>query len=261
MVKIIEKGDSMKIKNFILFSASILITQIATAESFSVTFKGKPKLNDNLYVFAADVSGSINQGNIKYEVDQPFKETLKELDESFMAHVDFSKGKWGIFADKQIVKTSQEKNAMSIPVALNTKLDQSSYGLYYQAYVSPFFDFKSHSKLIVEPTIGVHRTQAEASLAAFNKTAAIDTSWNEFFWGSRFKYNFDTTWNLASEVTFGVENTISAQAYLGYRFPIMNRDLNLRAGYKYFEQDYKSNNFHWEIRQQGPVIGINLPIF
>ncbi len=41
----------------------------------------------------------------------------------------------------------------------------------------------------------------------------------------------------------------------------MNREINLRAGYRYFEQDYKSNNFHWDIRQYGPVIGINLPIF
>lgn len=28
-----------------------------------------------------------------------------------------------------------------------------------------------------------------------------------------------------------------------------------------FEKKYKSNNFHWNISQQGPVLGINLPIF
>ncbi|MFW1816391.1 hypothetical protein ACG9X6_17290 [Acinetobacter guillouiae] len=33
--------------------------------------------------------------------------------------------------------------------------------------------------------------------------------------------------------------------------------LNLPA----FEKNYKSNNFHWNISQQGPVLGINLPIF
>lgn len=251
----------MKIIISLFLPIGILLSPTANAEDFTETFQGKPKLNLNLYVFAADVNGSINQNNIKYDVDQPFKETMKELDSSFMAHLDFSKGKWGVYADKQIVKTSQDKKAMNIPIALSTKLDQSSYGLYYQAYVSPYTTGKNQPKLIVEPTIGMHRTKAEAALVALNKTAEIDTSWNEFFWGSRFKYNFDTPWNLSSEITFGIENTISAQAYLGYRLPVMNREINLRAGYRYFEQDYKSNNFHWDIRQYGPVIGINLPIF
>ncbi len=40
---------------------------------------------------------------------------------------------------------------------------------------------KNQPKLIVEPTIGMHRTKAEAALVALNKTAEIDTSWNEFF--------------------------------------------------------------------------------
>ncbi|OTG81620.1 hypothetical protein [Acinetobacter sp. ANC 4648] len=251
----------MKTKTYLYLSMGILLNQTAMAESFIETFQGAPKLNVNLYVFAADVNGSISQGNINYDVDQPFKETIKELDSSFMAHADLSKGKWGLFADKQIVKTAQNKNAMNLPIALNTKLDQSSYGIYYQAYISPYVTSKSQPKLIIEPTIGVHNTKAEATLGVLNKTAKIDTSWDEFFWGSRFKYNFDSPWNLASEVTFGVENTISAQAYLGYRIPIMNRNLNLRVGYRYFEQDYKSNHFQWDIQQHGPVIGMNLPIF
>ena len=251
----------MNIKKYLYLSFGALFSQAAAAGSFAESFEGAPKLNINLYVFAADVDGSVGKGNIKYDVDQPFKETVKELDESYMAHVDLSKGKWGIYADRQIVKTSQDKQAMHLPVAVNTKLDQSSYGAYYQAYVSPELTAKKQPKLIVEPTIGVHRTEAKAALAVLNQSAETGASWDEFFRGSRFKYNFNSPWNLASEVTFGAENTVSAQAYLGYRIPAFNRAVNVRAGYRYFEQDYKSNNFHWEIRQHGPVIGINLPIF
>ena len=251
----------MNIKKYLYLSFGVLFSQAAAAGSFAETFEGAPKLNLNLYVFAADVDGSIGKGNAKYDVDQPFKETVKELDESYMAHVDLSKGKWGIYADRQMVKTSQDRQAMHLPVAVHTKLEQNSYGAYYQAYVSPELTAKNQPKLIVEPTIGVHRTEAEAALAVLNQSAETEASWNEFFWGSRFKYNFNSPWNLASEVTFGAENTRSAQAYLGYRIPVFNRALNVRAGYRYFEQDYKSSNFHWEIRQHGPVIGINLPIF
>lgn len=251
----------MIFNRYLYLTFGIFFTQVTFAESFIDSFNGATKLNINLYAFAADVDGSIKKDNIKYNVDQPFKETIKDLDRSFMVHIDISKGKWGIFADKQMVKTSQEKSAMNIPVAISTKLDQSSYGIYYQAYASPYTTSQNQPKFIVEPTIGIHRTEAEAKLSVLNKMAEIGTSWNEAFWGSRFKYNFDSPWNLSSEVTFGVENTISAQAYLGYRIPILNRNLNLTAGYRYFEQDYKSNNFHWDIQQQGPVVGINLPIF
>ena len=64
-----------------------------------------------------------------------------------------------------------------------------------------------------------------------------------------------------SELTFGVKDTVSAQAYLGYRIPIQDRHLNLRVGYRYLEQDYKSTDFHWDMRQHGAVVGVNLPIF
>lgn len=251
----------MNFNRCLVITIGIIFYQSAYAESFLDTFDGAPKLNINLYVFAADVDGVIKKGNIQYDVDQPFNETIKELDHSFMAHADLNKGKWGVFSDKQLVKTSQEKNTMNISIALTTELDQSSYGVYYQAYVSPFYTTLNQRKLIIEPTIGIHRTKAEVTVSVLNKKAEIGTSWNEPFWGSRFKYNFDTPWNLSSEVTFGIENTISAHAYLGYRIPVLNRNINFRAGYRYFEQDYKVDNFHWNTQQHGPVVGFNLPIF
>ncbi|RZG44405.1 porin family protein [Acinetobacter wuhouensis] len=251
----------MKINRYLCFSLGILLSQVTFSSELSESLQGSPKLNINLYAFAADVDGKISKGKVNYDVDQPFKETLKDLDRSFMGHVDLSKGKWGIYTDLQKVETSQEKSAMHIPIALGTKLDQRSYGIYYQAYISPEKTAKNQAKLIVEPTVGTHRTKAEATLAVLNQGIDVHATWDEFFWGSRFKYNFDSSWNLASEVTFGSENTISAQAYIGYRIPVLSRDLNLRAGYRYFEQDYKSDHFHWDIRQHGPVIGINLPIF
>lgn len=252
----------MKINKYLLFlSTGILLNQTTNAESFIETWQGAPKFNINLYTFAADVDGSIKKGSINYHVDQPVEETLKHLDRSFMAYADLSKGAWGIYTDLQNVKTSQEKSVINLPIALATKLNQNSYGIYYQAYISPEVTAQNYPKMILEPTIGVHRTKIGATLNLLNQQLETKTQWNEFFWGTRFKYNFNSPWNLASELTFGAENTLSTQAYLGYRIPINNRLLNLRIGYRYLEQDYKSNDFHWRIHQHGPVIGINLPTF
>ena len=251
----------MSINKYLFFMAGVLLSQTATAETFTEAFQGAPKLNFNLYAFAADVDGSINKGRIKYDLDQPFEETIKHLDRSYMAHIDLRKGEWGVYTDLQNVETSQEKNVMNLPIALSTQLKQNNYGIYYQAYISPELTSEKEPRLIIEPTIGVHRTDVEATLTALNKQIETDIEWDEFFWGSRFKYNTNTPWNVAAELTFGTENTLSAQAYLGYRIPISDRSLNLRAGYRYLEQDYRSNDFRWDIRQHGPVIGISLPIF
>lgn len=252
----------MRINKYLLFlSIGILLNQTTTAESFTETWQGAPKFNIHLYTFAADVDGSIKKGPINYHVDQPVEETLKHLDRSFMAYADLRKGAWGIYTDLQSVKTSQEKSVMSLPIALRTQLKQNNYGIYYQAYISPEVTAQNYPKMIVEPTIGIHRTKAEATLTLLNQHLETETQWNEFFWGTRFKYNFDSPWNLASELTFGAENTLSTHAYLGYRIPVQDQHLTLRVGYRYLEQDYKSKDFHWDIRQHGPVIGINLPIF
>ena len=248
-------------KNIIFVTAILCSQTIFANNSFTESFEGKPHINANFYVFAADVNGSLSEKNIKYDVDQPFSDTVKNLDQVYMSYIDFSKGDWGVYIDKQLVKTSKDEQVLHIPLALKTKLDQTSYGIYYQAYKSPTENKLKKPKVIFEPTIGVHHTEAKATLAALGLTKQADIHWNEFFWGARFRYNFDSPWNLASEVTIGAENTISTHAYIGYNIPVFSRTINLRAGYRYFKQDYRSGDFHWDINQKGPVIGFNVPIF
>lgn len=253
--------------SLLCFFPILALATAASANSFSDTWEGPAKLNLNLYVFAADVDGTLSKGQIGYDVNQPFKDTVKELDDSYMLHLDFNKGLWGAYVDNKLIKTSAAQQVYSVPVALKTSLEQTSFGLYYQAYVSESKiqnkssgEKTSRARFIVEPTIGVHRTEVDATLSALNHSPETSAAWNEFFWGSRFKYNFDSAWNLAAEMSFGVEDTRSAQTYLGYRHTFFGRPVNFRVGYRYFEQNHHTNNFHWDIKQHGPVIGVSLPI-
>lgn len=255
----------MRLIPSLLLTPALLLASAAHAQSFSdtlaETFAGETKLNLNLYGFAADVDGHISNQQIKYKVDQPFSDTIHHLDKVFMGHLDLSKGRWGVYLDKQLVKTSESKKPFNIPVAINTRLDQTSYGAYYQAYRSPETTQRNLPRLVIEPTVGVHYTKADAKLAAFGQSIKGQVKWHEIFWGARARYNFDSPWNLAAEATTGEHETISVHAYVGYNIPVFERHLNLRVGYRYFRQDYRANNFHWDVRQRGPVIGINLPIF
>lgn len=247
-----------------------VFSQLSHSENaFTESFSGSPQINTNIYVFAADISGSIGEKiagqPINYQVDQPFDETVKHLNQAFMGYIDFRKGDWGVYIDKQYVKTSEKDEVLDIPLAVQTKLDQTSYGIYYQAYKSPTKNAFERPKVIFEPTIGVHHTEAKAKLAAnvlgSLRTVQADVNWNEFFWGARFRYNFNSPWNIASEVTVGENDTLSAHAYVGYNIPVYKRIINLRAGYRYFHQDHTSGNFNWDITEKGPVVGFNIPIF
>ncbi|MFN4093894.1 MAG: hypothetical protein ACK4FO_05430 [Acinetobacter johnsonii] len=97
----------MKIKIYSLLSIGIFIGQSTQAKRFIEGLHGALKLNPNMYAFGADEDNTIGQKNLIF------------------------------FADWKTTATSQEKHALSLPIALNTQLDQTSYRIYNQAYLSP----------------------------------------------------------------------------------------------------------------------------
>ncbi|HAK17234.1 hypothetical protein N5I27_07390 [Acinetobacter johnsonii] len=97
----------MKIKVYSLLSIGIFMGQSTQAKRFIKGLHGALKLNPNMYAFGADEDNTIGQKNLNF------------------------------FADWKTTATSQEKHALSLPIALNTRLDQTSYRVYNQAYLSP----------------------------------------------------------------------------------------------------------------------------
>lgn len=97
----------MKIKIDSLLSIGIFMGQSTQAERFIEGLHGTLKLNPNIYAFVADVDNTISQENLNF------------------------------FADWKTTATFQEKHALSLPILLNTQLDQTSYRIYNPAYLSP----------------------------------------------------------------------------------------------------------------------------
>ena len=97
----------MKIKTYSLLPIGVFMSQSTQAERVIEGLHGALKLNPNMYAFGADEDSTISQKNLNF------------------------------FADWKTAATSQEKHAFSLPIALNTQLDQTSYRIYNQAYLSP----------------------------------------------------------------------------------------------------------------------------
>ncbi|MEG0030773.1 hypothetical protein [Acinetobacter sp.] len=97
----------MKIKIYSLLSIGIFMSQSTQAERFIEGLQGALILAPNKYAFGADVDNTISQENLNS------------------------------FADWKTAATSKKKYALSLSIVLNTQLDQTSYRIYNQAYLSP----------------------------------------------------------------------------------------------------------------------------
>lgn len=97
----------MKIRIHSLLSIGIFMSQRTQVKRFIEGLHSALRLNPNMYAFGADVDNIIGQENLNF------------------------------FADCKTAATFQEKHALSLPIALNTQLDQTSYRIYNQAYLPP----------------------------------------------------------------------------------------------------------------------------
>ena len=97
----------MKIKRDSLLSIGIFMSRSTQAECVIEGLHGALRINPNMYAFGADVDNTISQENLNS------------------------------FTDWKTATTSQEIHAFSLPIVLNTQLDQTSYRIYNQAYLSP----------------------------------------------------------------------------------------------------------------------------
>lgn len=97
----------MKIKIYSLLSIGIFMSQSTQAKRFIEGLYGALKLNPNIYAFGADEDNTISQENLNF------------------------------FADWKTAATFQEKHTLSLPIALNSSLDQTSYRIYNPAYLPP----------------------------------------------------------------------------------------------------------------------------
>ncbi len=228
----------------------------------------------SLYAFAAQIDGSIGLNQLHTDVNVPFKDILKNLDNAYMFNLDVEKGGWGAYIDKQYVKTKQKEQISldGMPIIkgdIRTKLNRTSIGTYYQAFAID--GFGAGQKFYLEPTIGVHFTDVSASIDASleipnlpqepSASLSRSTSWTEAFIGTRYLYDFNQNWNVAGQVDFGTKKSQDYQAYLGYRTKIFNQPTNLRLGYRMIKQNHTDNGFQWKIKEHGPALGLSIKLY
>lgn len=218
------------------------------------------------YVWGAALNGRASVLGVSTDVNVPFTETLENLDFAVMGNVEVSNGVMGAYFDGQYADVSTDKTIRSIDIGASMTTTMLSGGVYYRIYEAQLGGetvFGTPRTFAVEPTVGLRWTRLSAELKGAGRAVSASESWTDPFVGSRVSLDLTERWNLAAEGDvggFGIGSRLSlnGQAYLGYRTTLFGHNSIVRAGYRALYQDYENKDFHWDVTQHGPVLGVSM---
>lgn len=224
------------------------------------------------YAWAASLKGDGSLAGFDTDVDVPFSDILHHLDFVLMGNIEVTNGQWGVYADAQHVRTSQDEELLSHNIGIEIRTTSIAAGAFFKAYETQLGGdtvFGRPRTVSIEPTAGLRWTRLEADVSAFGLSAAKSADWTDPFVGLRLNADLTDRWNLFAESDiggFGIGSRLSlnAQAYLGYRTMMLGRPTIMRFGYRALYQDYANddftgvNKFRWNVTQHGPAIGLSM---
>ncbi|HEJ7885211.1 TPA: hypothetical protein SMI12_002163 [Serratia liquefaciens] len=196
----------------------------------------------------------------------PLRKTVRDLDFVAMGNVTVTHGRYGAFGDGQYLDLSKHLTFSALPGGGDTSVraTQLSLGGFYVAYQRVLGGstlFGAPRQWTLAPTAGVHWTRLRARAWADGLTANHINTWAVPFIGLRSGYDLNERLSLSTQWDIGAwgrQYNLQGQAYLGYRLGILGKEAMLRVGGRLLHQDYQSGDFHWNVSQYGPVVGVSM---
>ena len=218
------------------------------------------------YVWATSLNGDTSVLGVPAHVNVPFDETLKNLDIAIMGNAEITNGIVGAYFDGQYAKVSTDEPIHSVDIGVGMTSTVLSAGAYYRIYEAALGGdtvFGTMRTFAIEPTVGVRWTRLSTELKGAGHHISASESWTYPFVGARVNFDLTDRWNVAAEGDVGgfgagSQLSLNGQVYLGYRTTVFGRNGIVRAGYRALYQDYENNDFHWEVTQHGPVLGVSM---
>jgi hypothetical protein len=220
------------------------------------------------YLFAAGMNGTTGIGPVTSHVDMSFDDIRKNLDKGFMALFEARKGPWmygleGVYfkLKNEGTKSWQGPQGSTGTGTLNATMTEQLYQL-----TAGYRVLDEHTKVDV---LGAARyTQLDAGLNLAVTTGlpllpdgSNNISGTENWWdpviGARVLVPLADAWTLVGYADFGgfgagSDRTYQLLAGVNWQFA---KSVNAKVGYRYLYQDYKSNNFVWDMTSSGFYLG------
>jgi len=223
---------------------------------------GAPVFIGSLYIWGTALTGrsSTLPPLPETDIDISFSDVLKDFDGGIMGATEMRAGRWSVIGDVLFTQVTPKGNLPG-PASADAKVRSRSLTLQadalYRFHQSEFLNLDAgaglrfwylDNKLTIDPGLlrnGVSHSESEYwvdPVIAGRVNARIAGPWSATLVGD--VGGFD----VGSQLTWQFIGTLNYQ---------WNEDLSLRLGYRALSVDYKQGDFLYDVRMQGPIVGVS----
>jgi hypothetical protein len=269
MEGIMKRNSSLvAVLTVFLFIVSGLLVRSAVAETQD-NGKDNWQFEVTPYLFAAGMDGTVGVGGVSSDIDMSFDDILERLDQAFMLLLSAQKGDWLFSLDGTYINLDEEKVTSWQGPLGNTNTAQLNADLTQQIYA-----FSAGRRVLKQKTkvdvLGVLRYTSLDTILKLALTTGADllpdgsreVVMNESWWdaaiAARVIAPFADKWNVVAYADIGAgDSDLTYQLLAGVNWQFGNT-FSAKFGYRYFYQDYKTDDFKWDMANEGLYAGLGI---
>ena len=220
------------------------------------------------YLWGAGMDGTAGVRGVEADLDADFEDIFDNLDSAFMGTIELRRGRWSLLFDGMYMKLEGEgARSWQGPAGIGSatgELEVTSTMQVYQLALA----YRVSQDVPVDVIAGARYTQLDADLDLTVTTGGLlpggtrsvndEQSWWDPVIGIRFLIPFGERWTgvlYGDYGGFGVGSDSTYQVIAGVNWSFAKR-FSLKAGYRYFYQDYDDEGFVWDMASHGPYLGL-----
>ena len=221
------------------------------------------------YLFATSLNGTTGAAGVTADVDESFDDLFDNIDSAFMFMFEARKGSWGLGFDGMYSKLEDEKSnsfvepdgnvvSADLDITMTQQVYQLTlaYRLYDTAKVK--FDVLGAARYTqLDTDLDLAVTGTEVFPGGTHSLSATESWWDPVI-GARVIAPFAGNWAFVAYADVGGGGGSSSdstyQAIAGIRWQF-SKVVSAKLAYRYLYQDFKEDNFVWDMAAYGPMLG------
>jgi hypothetical protein len=244
------------IGNFVRAASLVLAAGLLSAGALAQESGGKERtIILAPYLWATGINGTSTVAPLPpLDIDAGFSDILDNANFAMSLHTEFWFDKWGFVIDPTYISLEMEPELPAgVPLTAPTiEVDIWIVELWAGYHLNENWDLIGGARYQDQDLTmsGLPSPPLPVS------SASAGDDWTDWFVGFRYMSDISEKWfwSLRSDITVAGDSDtgFNAAVYFNRRFGD-NKALNL--GYRYFENDFSSSAYGWDVTQDGPVIG------
>jgi opacity protein-like surface antigen len=226
-------------------------TPSAPAETSPITMPetSEWQVRTALYGWAQGLNGDVGVKGFTAPIDLGFDDILENLDIAVMGLVEINRGRWGLLADFNYAKISDDITTGSGIVDFEQKQFLGNFFVTYEVHQCESLKFDVYG--------GVRVNWLEVSLDLPPNSRSADKAWVDPVIGARLQSDLGQAFFVRAVCDiggFGAASDLTWQAMLGLGYHV-TENANLLVGYRAIGTDYTSGGFTYDVIAHGLLLG------